>query len=101
MDSGGATRTPGSGARWFVRVATVVVGLVNLRAFVWWFGYPGEGDGSWLLGDGVSFVDALPSVLAVLVAALATSELVLKRFGRDVVSASGFDEPDGVVVHAG
>jgi hypothetical protein len=86
VDSVGATRTPGSGARWFVRAAAVIVGLINLRAFVWWFGYPSEGDGSWLLGDGVSFLDALPSVLAVLVAALATSELVLRRSGRDIVS---------------
>ena len=69
-----------------MRAAAVIVGLVNLRAFVWWFGYPSGGDGSWLLGDGVSFSDALPSVLAVLVAALATSELVLRRYGREIVS---------------
>ncbi len=82
----GATRTPGLGVRWFVRAAATVVGLANLRAFVWMFGYPGEGAGFWLLGDGVSFVDALPSVLAVLLAALATSELILRRAGRDIVS---------------
>ena len=86
MDSAGATRTPGSRARWFVRAATVIVGLVNLRAFVWLFGFPSEGDGSLLLGTGVSFSDALPSVLAVSVAALATSELALRRFGRDIAS---------------
>lgn len=85
MGSAGAPRAPGAGSRWFVWAA-VVVGLVNLRAFVWWFGHPGEGDGYWLLGDGVSFRDALPSVLAVLVAALATSELILRRSGRDIVS---------------
>jgi hypothetical protein len=38
------------------------------------------------LGDRVSFLDALPSVLAVLVAALATSELVLRRSGQNIVS---------------
>ncbi len=86
MDAGGETRAPESGVRWFVRATAVVVGLANLRAFAWWFGYPGEGDGSWLLGDGVSFVDALPSLLAAVVAALATSELVLRRAGRNVVS---------------
>lgn len=72
--------------RWFTRAAAVIVGLTNLRAFVWWFGFPSEGDGNWLLGEGVSFSDALPSVLAVLVAAMAASELSLRRFGLDIAS---------------
>ena len=74
------------GTRWFVRAAAVIVGLVNLRVFVLVFGFPSGGDGSWLLGAGVSFPDALPSAIAVVIAALATSEVSLRRFRRDVVS---------------
>lgn len=82
-----AMRADGAGRRWFVRGAAVIVGLANLRVFVWWFGHPSGVDGSWVLGAGVSFSDALPSVAAVSVAALATSELFLRRFGREIVSA--------------
>lgn len=87
MEQGRARRTTRPGVRWFVRVAAIVVGLANLRVFVWVFGYPSEGRSSWLLGAGVSLFDALPSVLAVVIAALVTSELSLRRFGENAASA--------------
>ena len=86
MNSSRATRALGSRARWFVRAAAVIVGLINLRALVWAFGRPSGGNGSWLLGTGVSFSEALPSILAVSVAALATSEVVVRRYGREIAA---------------
>ena len=86
MEPGRARRGMGPGVRWFVRVTAIIVGLVNLRVFVWAFGYPSEGQGTWLLGAGISWFDALPSVLTVVVAALVTSELSLRRFREDIAS---------------
>ena len=86
MEQGRAGHGLGPGMRLSVRAAAIAVGLVNLRVFVWVFGYPSEGQGSWLLGDGVSFSEALPSVLTVVIAALVTSELSLRRFRGDIAS---------------
>ena len=86
MDPGNATRSMGPGVRWFVWMVAVIVGLVNLRALVSVFGFAPGGGSSWLVGAGVSFSDALPSILAVVVAVLVASELVLRRFRREVVS---------------
>lgn len=78
MESTGATRGSPLGARWFVRAAAVVAGLANLYAFAWIFGFvPGS--------VGMSFSDALPSVVAVLVAALSISELTVRRFGQEII----------------
>ena len=73
--SGAAWRTR-LGLRWFVRGAAVLVGLANLVGVILWF----VGGLYTLAGEGASLVEALPSVLVTLIAALATSQIVLRIF---------------------
>ena len=76
----GATRP---GLRWFVRGSAVLVGLAGMAGVVaWWVG------GLYVLGgEGESSLrEAVPSAAAVVLAGLATSEIVLRVFelpGRD------------------
>jgi hypothetical protein len=76
MVSRGATWTARPGLRWFVRVAAVFVGLANLVGVVLWF----VGGLYTLAGDGASLREATPSVLAAVIASLATSQIVLRAF---------------------
>jgi hypothetical protein len=77
MVSRGAAWTTRMRPRWFVRVAAVCVGLANLVAVILWFV-----GGLYILGgeDASSLGEALPSVLAAVVAGLATSQIVLRAF---------------------
>jgi hypothetical protein len=78
-----AAWTTKMGLRWFVRFAAVCVGLANLVAVIlWWVG------GLHVLGgeDASSLGEAVPSVLAAVIAGLVTSQIVLRIFelpGRD------------------
>lgn len=74
VSSGAARRT---GLRWFVRVAAVLAGLANLVGVVVWFVgglYVLGGEGESSLGE------AIPSVIAAVLAGLLTSQIVLRAF---------------------
>ncbi len=77
MVSRSATWTTGPGVRWFVGVAAVLVGLANLVGVILWFV-----GGLHVLGgeEASSLRETLPSVLAVVVAGLAASQIVLRTF---------------------
>lgn len=73
----GARRSAESGLRWFVRVAAVLVALANLVIVVVWFV-----GGLYVLGgeSESSLREALPSVIAAVLAGLTTSQIVLRTF---------------------
>jgi hypothetical protein len=77
MVSRGATWTMRPGLRWFVRGAAAIVGLANLVCVVLWFV-----GGLYVLGgeEAALMCEALPSAIAAVVASLATSEIVLRKF---------------------
>lgn len=92
MVSRGAVWTTRTGLRWFVRVAAVLVGLANLVGVVVWFV-----GGLYVLGgeSESSLREAIPSVLAAVLAGLATSQIVLRMFE---LPGRGFWHRYGVVV---
>ena len=68
-------------ARWFVRMAAVLVGLVKLVVLAQFFGgQPALPTG--VVWKEVSPRDAIPSVLAAVAAALVTAEGAIRRFDR-------------------
>ncbi len=69
---------------WFIRTAAVLVGLANLVVLVDLFGGSPVARGT--VWGTVSLYEALPPFLAVVVAALLTSEVVLRGFGPLIVS---------------
>jgi ABC-type glycerol-3-phosphate transport system permease component len=82
------------GPRWFVRVVAVSVGLANLVVLVHLFGgySPDPSRTVWeditrkSMWEGVTLNEALAPVLVAVLSALATSEIVLRAFGRSVFS---------------
>jgi hypothetical protein len=92
MVSRGATWSTRPGLRWFVRVATILVGLANLVGVVLWVV-----GGLDILGgeEASSLWETLPSALAAVVASLVTSQIVLRPFE---LPGQGFWHRYGVVV---
>jgi hypothetical protein len=92
MVSGGVAWASRLGLGWFVRGAAVLVGLAGLVGVVVWF----VGGLYVLGGEGESSLrEAVPSVIAAVLAGLLTSEIILRAFdlpGRD------FGHRYGVVV---
>lgn len=83
--------------RWFTRATAVFVGLANLAAVVW------LGNERGFRGNDVGW-DVLPVTLALMLAVvltgLATSEIMLRRFGPSSLLAPGFAPRYNVVVFA-
>jgi hypothetical protein len=77
MVSHRATWTTRTGVRWFVRITAVLVGLANLGGVIIWFV-----GGLYVLGgeSESSLSKAIPSVIAVVLSGLATSQIVLRAF---------------------
>ena len=77
MVTRGAIWTPRPGLRWFVRIAAILAGLANLVGVILWFV-----GGLYVLGgeSASSLGEAVPSVIAAVLAGLLTSQIVLRAF---------------------